>query len=154
MQLLAASRLMLSEIESHIQARRSFAFEPPLSGRGYLRLIGRLRGAGRRVAHGGHNVPLPLLQCRFPRSIRLLLPWKAWWKTAAGIVSAAPHALAGAIPQASQISASSTRKPGKASPPSSALAASVRRGSPWAGQISTARCSDSNNQPRCAPLDR
>ena len=26
-----------------------------------------------RVAHGGHNVPLPVLQRRFPRSIRLLL---------------------------------------------------------------------------------
>ena len=93
-QLLAASRLMLSEIESHIQARRNFAFETTLSGRGYLRLIQRLRSAGwrvelnylalpsvqlsilrvaERVAHGGHNVPLGVLQRRFPRSIHLLL---------------------------------------------------------------------------------
>lgn len=93
-QLLAASRLMLSEIESHIQARRNFAFETTLSGRGYLRLIERLRSAGwrveliylalpsvqlsilrvaERVAHGGHNVPLAVLQRRFPRSLRLLL---------------------------------------------------------------------------------
>jgi predicted ABC-type ATPase len=93
-QLQAASRLMLSEIESHIQAKRCFAFETTLSGRGYLRLIRRLRAAGwrveliylalpsvelsilrvaERVAHGGHNVPLPVLQRRFPRSIRLLL---------------------------------------------------------------------------------
>jgi predicted ABC-type ATPase len=49
-QLLAASRLMLSEIESHIPARQSFAFETTLSGRGYLRLINRLRTAGWRVA--------------------------------------------------------------------------------------------------------
>ena len=93
-QQLAASRLMLREIDSHIRARQSFAFETTLSGRGYLRLIGRLRAAGWRVeliylalpsvqlsilrvaerfAHGGHNVPLPVLQRRFARSIRLLL---------------------------------------------------------------------------------
>jgi hypothetical protein len=45
----AASRLMLSEIDSHIRAHQSFAFETTLSGRGYLRLIGRLRAAGWRV---------------------------------------------------------------------------------------------------------
>ena len=93
-QLTAASRLMLKEVESHIKARRSFAFETTLSGRGYLRLIQRLRDAGwrveliflalpsvelsilrvaERVAHGGHNVPLPVLERCFPRSIRLLL---------------------------------------------------------------------------------
>ena len=93
-QLLAASRLMLAEIDSHIQARRNFAFETTLSGRGYLRLILRLRSAGwrveliylalpsvelsilrvaERVAHGGHDVPLPVLKRRFPRSLQLLL---------------------------------------------------------------------------------
>lgn len=93
-QLLAASRLMLKEINSHIRARRSFAFETTLSGRGYLQLIPRLRAAGwrveliylalpsvelsilrvaERVAHGGHNVSLAALQRRFPRSLRLLL---------------------------------------------------------------------------------
>lgn len=90
----AASRLMLREIDSHIQARQSFAFETTLSSRGYLRLIDRLRAEGwrveliylalpsvqlsilrvaERVAHGGHNVPLSVLRRRFPRSIRLLL---------------------------------------------------------------------------------
>jgi hypothetical protein len=48
-QLQAASRLMLAEIEGHIQAKRDFAFETTLSGRGYLRLIRRLRDAGWRV---------------------------------------------------------------------------------------------------------
>ncbi|MFN9692332.1 MAG: zeta toxin family protein [Synechococcaceae cyanobacterium] len=93
-QLVAASRLMLKEIDSHVQARRSFAFETTLSGRGYLQLIRRLRAAGwrvelvylalpsvelsilrvaERVAHGGHDVPLPVLQRRFPRSLRQLL---------------------------------------------------------------------------------
>lgn len=90
----AASRLMLREINSHIRARQSFAFETTLSGRDYLRLIDRLRAEGwrveliylalpsvqlsilrvaERVAHGGHNVPLSVLRRRFPRSIRLLL---------------------------------------------------------------------------------
>lgn len=43
-QLQAASRLMLAEIEGHIQVRRSF--ETTLSGRGYLRLIRRLERWG------------------------------------------------------------------------------------------------------------
>jgi len=93
-QLVAASRLMLGEIEANVTARRSFAFETTLSGRGYLRLIRRLRSAGwrveliylalpalelsilrvaERVAHGGHNVPEAVLRRRFPRSLQLLL---------------------------------------------------------------------------------
>ena len=93
-QLLAASRLMLKEIDNHIKARWSFAFETTLSGRGYLQLIRRLRSSGwrmelvylalpsvelsilrvaERVAPGGLNVPLPVLERRFPRSIQLLL---------------------------------------------------------------------------------
>ena len=51
-QLQAASRLMLAEIESHIQNRRSFAFETTLSCRGYLRLIRRLRAAGCPAGRG------------------------------------------------------------------------------------------------------
>jgi len=100
-QLQAASRLMLAEIESHIQNRRSFAFETTLSGRGYLRLILRLRAAGwwvelvylslpsvqlsvqrvaERVVHGGHNVSLPFCSVAFPVafgfcSIPTLLLW-------------------------------------------------------------------------------
>lgn len=49
LQLQAASRLMLAEIESHIQARQSFAFETTLSGQAHLRLIRRLRDTGWRV---------------------------------------------------------------------------------------------------------
>lgn len=94
LQLLAASRLMLAEIEGHVAAARSFAFETTLSGRGYLRLIQRLRSRGwrveliylalpslelsilrvaERVAHGGHDVPEAVLRRRFPRSLQLLL---------------------------------------------------------------------------------
>lgn len=94
LQLVAASRLMLAEIEGHVTAGRSFAFESTLSGRGYLRLINRMRSLGwrveliylalpslelsilrvaERVAHGGHNVPEAVLRRRFPRSLQLLL---------------------------------------------------------------------------------
>lgn len=44
-----ASRLFLSEIERHIQARRDFGFETTLAGRGYLRLIRQLRADGWKV---------------------------------------------------------------------------------------------------------
>ena len=92
-QLLAASRLFLNEIEQHIQASRDFAFETTLAGRGYLRLIQRLRAEGwrvellylalptlemsilrvaERVAHGGHSIPRADLERRFPRSLRNL----------------------------------------------------------------------------------
>jgi predicted ABC-type ATPase len=47
--LLAASRLFLQQIEQHVAEGRDFAFETTLSGRGYLRLVRRLRSAGWRV---------------------------------------------------------------------------------------------------------
>lgn len=89
----AASRLFLAEIENCIQARENFAFETTLSGRGYLRLIKRLKVQGwrveliylalpsaemslmrvrERVAHGGHNIPEEAIYRRFPRSLRNL----------------------------------------------------------------------------------
>lgn len=92
-QLLAASRLFLNEIEQHIRAQHDFAFETTLSGRGYLRLIQRLRATGwrvellylalpkmemsilrvaERVAHGGHSIPCSDIERRFPRSLRNL----------------------------------------------------------------------------------
>lgn len=93
-QLLAASRLFLQQIELHIAKGHDFAFETTLSGRGYLRLVQRLRSAGwrvdllylalptvelsqlrvaERVAHGGHAIaPADILR-RFPRSLRNLL---------------------------------------------------------------------------------
>jgi len=90
---MAASRLFLSEIARHIQARRDFGFETTLAGRGYLRLIRRLRATGwrveliylslpntemaklrvaERVSHGGHNIPAPDIERRFFRSLENL----------------------------------------------------------------------------------
>jgi predicted ABC-type ATPase len=92
-QLVAASRLFLGEIEQHIRSRRDFAFETTLAGRGYLRLIRRLRADGwrvellylalpsvemsvlrvaERVAHGGHSIPQADIERRFPRSLNNL----------------------------------------------------------------------------------
>lgn len=93
-QLLAASRLFVQQIELHIAKGHDFAFETTLSGRGYLRLIQRLRSGGwrvellylalptvelsqlrvaERVAHGGHVIaPADILR-RFPRSLQNLL---------------------------------------------------------------------------------
>lgn len=93
-ELIAASRLFLSEIEHYVVSRESFAFETTLSGRAYLRLIERLKSEGwqieliylaltnvtlsrsrvaERVAHGGHNIPLADIERRFPRSLYNLL---------------------------------------------------------------------------------
>lgn len=93
-ELIAASRIFLSEIEENIKRRENFAFETTLSGRGYLRLINRLQRDGwqveliylalpsvkisemrvaERVAHGGHNIPSHDIERRFPRSLVNLL---------------------------------------------------------------------------------
>lgn len=93
-ELLAASRLFHREIQSHIAARESFAFETTLAGRGYLRLVERLRDDGwrveliylalpsvemsrlrvaERVRHGGHDIPTTDIVRRFPRSLHNLL---------------------------------------------------------------------------------
>jgi predicted ABC-type ATPase len=93
-ELLAASRLFLSEIEACIAQREDFAFETTLAGRSYLKLIARLRAEGwrveliylalpsmemsklrvaERVAHGGHNIPLADIERRFARSLANLL---------------------------------------------------------------------------------
>jgi len=93
-ELAAASRLFLREIEAHTAARQDFAFETTLAGRGYLRLIRRLRADGwrveliylalpsvglsrlrvaERVRHGGHDIPVADIERRFPRSLRNLL---------------------------------------------------------------------------------
>lgn len=92
-QLFAASRLFLQQIEQHIAEGRDFAFETTLSGRGYLRLVRRLRSSGWRVellylalpnvelsrlrvaeraAHGGHSIAPEDIARRFPRSLRNL----------------------------------------------------------------------------------
>ena len=86
-QLVAASRLFLREIEVRIAQREDFAFETTLAGRGYLKLIRRMRNDGwqveliylalpsvemselrvaERVSHGGHNIPTPDIERRSP----------------------------------------------------------------------------------------
>jgi predicted ABC-type ATPase len=92
-QQLVAGRLFLQQIELHVTAGRDFAFETTLSGRGYLRLVRRLRLAGwrvellylalpnvemsrlrvaERVEHGGHSIAPADIARRFPRSLRNL----------------------------------------------------------------------------------
>lgn len=89
-ELVQASRLFLAEIEAYIRRRQDFAFETTLSGRGYLRLIRRLKHDGwrvnltylalpdaalsqqrvaERVAYGGHDIPEADIRRRFPRSL-------------------------------------------------------------------------------------
>lgn len=93
-ELIAASRLLLKEIETYVAARESFAFETTLSGRTYLGLVDRLKREGwqvelmylalpnvamsrlrvaERVTHGGHNIPEADIERRFPRSLHNLL---------------------------------------------------------------------------------
>lgn len=92
-ELLAASRIFLRGVEERIRKREDFAFETTLAGRGYPRLVERLRGDGwrvaliylalpsmemsklrvaERVAHGGHAIPLADIERRFSRSLRHL----------------------------------------------------------------------------------
>ena len=77
-----AGKVMLQELDRHFAARRSFAFETTLAGRGYLRLIRSWRDAGyvvkliflrlntpeeaidrvaMRVRQGGHSISEPML---------------------------------------------------------------------------------------------
>lgn len=93
-QFAAASRLFLKEIERCIASEQDFAFETTLSGRGYLKLISRLKQQGwrveliylalpsaemsrqrvaERVAHGGHHIPANDIHRRFPRSLHNFL---------------------------------------------------------------------------------
>ncbi len=81
-----AGRVMLKELKHHFEARRSFAFETTLAGRGYLRHIDLWRAAGfnvkivflqltsvdeairrvaERVRQGGHNIPDAVIRRRF-----------------------------------------------------------------------------------------
>lgn len=91
---MSASRIFLREMQACLRSRENFAFETTLSGRGYLRLIRRMKEEGwqveliylalpsaemsrlrvaERVAHGGHHVPDAAVARRFPRSLRNLL---------------------------------------------------------------------------------
>jgi len=90
---IAASRIFLGEVERHIAARHDFGFEATLAGRGYLRLIRRLKLNGwrieliylvlptvemakmrvaERVRHGGHRIPVEDIERRFVRSLENL----------------------------------------------------------------------------------
>lgn len=81
-----AGRLLLEEIGNHVRNERSFSFETTLSGKGYARLIPHWRSEGyvvhlvylwiaspemaisrvlRRVQHGGHNIPEPVIRRRY-----------------------------------------------------------------------------------------
>lgn len=93
-ELLAASRLFLSEIDAAIAEREDFAFETTLAGRSYLKLVRRLRAVGwrveliylalpsmemsklrvaERVLHGGHSISIADIERRFARSLANLL---------------------------------------------------------------------------------
>lgn len=93
-ELAAAGRLFLQKIEDAMAEGEDFAFETTLAGRGYLRLITKLRAefwrvelvylalpsaelsslrVAERVAHGGHDIPSADIARRFPRSLRNLL---------------------------------------------------------------------------------
>lgn len=92
-ELSSASRLFLQEIELAIAAGTDFAFETTLAGRGHLKRIQSLQQQGwrvhliylalpsaaashrrvaERVAHGGHHIPAPDIERRFPRSLENL----------------------------------------------------------------------------------
>jgi predicted ABC-type ATPase len=81
-----AGKLMLRELDDHIENRRNVAFETTLSGRRYARLIPRwqqqgyavkmvflslpdvevaLRRVACRVRQGGHSIPEPTIRRRF-----------------------------------------------------------------------------------------
>ena len=86
-----AGRLMLQELDRHFAARRSFAFETTLAGRGYVRQIERWKAAGyhvtlvylqlrsaeeaiarvaHRVSQGGHDIPERTIRRRFAAGLR------------------------------------------------------------------------------------
>jgi predicted ABC-type ATPase len=89
-----AGRIMLSEIDRHAAAGRSFAFETTLAGHTYLRRIGVWRERGfvvelmflslgspeeaiarvaMRVRQGGHDVPPDIIRRRFAIGMRNFL---------------------------------------------------------------------------------
>ena len=94
--LLAASKIFLTSISNHINAREDFAFETTLAGKTYLHLIPEWRQAGwvvsliylyisspklsedrvlERVMQGGHNIAKEDIYRRYPRSIENLFEY-------------------------------------------------------------------------------
>ena len=93
-ELITASRLFLSEIETCIINKVDFSIETTLAGRSYLKMIQKLKSnnwtvkliylalpslemskerVAERVLHGGHNIPKKDIERRFPRSLKNLL---------------------------------------------------------------------------------
>lgn len=91
-----AGRLMLEEIELHVNRHEDFGFETTLSGRSYLRLIREIKKHGfsvhffflfiptvdlaltrirARVLEGGHDIPGHVVRRRFHRSIQNFLAY-------------------------------------------------------------------------------
>lgn len=100
-----AGRLMLTRMDELIAARRSFAFETTLSGRGYTTLLKSAREAdyithmdflwvpsltvtrarvAQRVQKGGHDIPGPVQERRFTQGLRNLVslyrPFLKHWR--------------------------------------------------------------------------
>jgi len=86
-----AGRIMLEQIDDHVAAGRSFAFETTLSGRTYAARIPKWRAAGynvkfvflslpnveeaiarvaNRVRQGGHDIPADVIRRRFESGLR------------------------------------------------------------------------------------
>lgn len=87
-----AGKIMLQEVQACFERNENFAIETTLSGRGYLKHIKRWRQAGyrvsliflsindvnisiervaKRVAQGGHNIPMPVIKRRFKSGLEL-----------------------------------------------------------------------------------
>lgn len=86
-----AGRLMIEEIDRHVENRSSFSFETTLSGIVYSKKIPRWRDIGytvklfflkletidqaikrieQRVAHGGHDIPVEVIKRRYVAGLK------------------------------------------------------------------------------------
>lgn len=100
-----AGRLLLQRVEELSSAKETFGFETTLSGRGYVRRLRNMKGAGyrvylfflwlpstdlavarvaNRVRQGGHNIPEAVIRRRFVSGLknlfRLYRPLvDVWW---------------------------------------------------------------------------
>lgn len=93
-ELIPASRLFLSEIQTCVINNTDFSIETTLAGRSYLKMIKKLKSdnwtvkliylalpsvemskerVAERVLHGGHNIPIKDIERRFSRSLKNLL---------------------------------------------------------------------------------
>ncbi len=91
---LAAGRILLREIQTHVKRGEDFAFETTLSGRAYAKLLKELRSGGweivlfylwipsaefsrlrvqQRVEAGGHDIPAEAIARRYRRTLSNLV---------------------------------------------------------------------------------